>query len=178
MMDSDEALFERLAAGDMRAFDCLYERFERPLFGFIRAELHGDAAEAEDVLHEAFMAVIRERARRAEVRSFRAWIYEVARHLCLNRARSRKRAANMLDVVASERASPVPPAEALLEMRETAGALTAAVSKLPDTLGEVYRLRAAGLSLDEVARVLSVPIGTVKSRMHEMVKRLREEMTR
>jgi len=47
---------------------------------------------------------------------------------------------------------------------------------LPLALGEVYRLRATGMSYDEVAEVLSIPVGTVKSRMSEMVKRLREEM--
>jgi RNA polymerase sigma-70 factor (ECF subfamily) len=180
-MESDEALFERIARGDMAAFDVLYERFERPLFGFIRAELGGDAAEAEDVLHETFVAVIRERerARREEMRSLRAWLYEVARHLCLNRARSRKRAARAADALASDRASPVPSPDVAYaiahEAQDRAARLARAVGALPATLAEVYRLRASGLSLDEVARVLAIPVGTVKSRMHELVRRLREE---
>ena len=44
-MESDEALFDRLVLGDMRAFDRLYERWGRPLYGFIRAQI-SDAAEA------------------------------------------------------------------------------------------------------------------------------------
>ncbi len=177
-MDSDEALFERLCAGDMRAFDRLYERFEKPLFGFIRAQLGGDAAEAEDVLHETFLAVLRERERRSEVRSVRAWLYEVARHLCLNRARTKKRAGRAFEAVAKEPAAPAraETAELALDMHQQAQRLARAVAALPETLAEVYRLRASGMSLDEVASVLSVPVGTVKSRMHEMVKRLREEM--
>ena len=177
-MHSDEALFERIARGDMTAFDRLYERFERPLFGFIRAQLGGDAAEAEDVLHETFIAVIRERAKRDEIRSVRAWLYEVARHLCLNRVRTRKRAARVVDALTRDRPSPIPHAEILIDVRERAEKLAHAVAALPQSLGEVYRLRATGMSLDEVASVLAIPVGTVKSRMHEMVKRLREELAK
>lgn len=175
-MESDEALFERLVGGELGAFDKLYDRFERPLFGFIRAQL-GDPAEAEDVFHEAFMAVLRERARREEVRSFRAWLYGVARNLCLNRVRSRKRESRAVEAAGHETlASPPVPAELELERHQQAAALERAVTRLPRALGEVYRLRAAGLSYDELAEVLGLPVGTVKSRMHDMVRRLREEM--
>ena len=178
-MDTDEALFDRLVAGDMSAFDRLYERFERPLFGFIRAQL-GDAGEAEDVLHEAFMAVLRERGRRSEVRSFRAWLYQVARNLCQNRIRSSKRAGRTADAATRAEALGSAPvaAERALELHQQAELLLRAVSGLPAPLAEVYRLRASGMSYDEVAEILDVPVGTVKSRMHEMVKRLREEMPR
>lgn len=170
-------LFDRLVAGDMRAFDRLYERYERPLHGFIRAQI-SDAAEAEDLFHEAFMAVLRQRDRRHEVRSFRAWLYQVARNLCLNRVRSKKRAGRAFDSAAKDEllvSAPVAAVEAL-EQHQRAAALLAAVTRLPLALGEVYRLRATGMSYDEVAEVLSIPVGTVKSRMSEMVKRLREEM--
>jgi len=176
-MESDERLFERLVAGDMRAFDRLYSRFERPLFGFIRAQL-GDAGEAEDVLHEAFMAVLRERDKSAEMRTFRAWLFQVARNLCLNRARSRKRAGRAFHAATHALAmgSPPTPAEEALERRQLARVLQQAVERLPQALADVYRLRAAGMSYDEVADILELPVGTVKSRMHEMVKRLRDEV--
>lgn len=175
-MESDEALFERLVGGELGAFDKLYDRFERPLFGFIRAQL-GDPAEAEDVFHEAFMAVLRERARREDVRSFRAWLYGVARNLCLNRVRSRKRESRAVEAAGHEALASAPvPAELALERHQQAAALERAVTRLPHALGEVYRLRAAGLSYDELAEVLGLPVGTVKSRMHDMVRRLREEM--
>ena len=174
-MDSDEALFERLVAGDMRAFDGLYERFERPLFGFIRVQL-GDATEAEDVLHEAFMAVLREREKARTLGSFRAWLFEVARNLCLNRVRARKRAGRALEA-ATHAATPEPAgADQQFEQRQSTAMLQRAVAELPQPLAEVYRLRASGLSYDEVAQVLKIPIGTVKSRMHEMVKRLQQEV--
>ena len=172
--DSDEALYARLLRGELAAFDRLYERFERPLFGFLRAQL-GDAAEAEDVLHEAFLAVLRAGGAQTELRSFRAWLFQVARNLCLNRARARRRADRALESVAREaRIEPAAPAEP--PAGRDPAALHAAVSRLPPALAEVYQLRARGLSYDELASILEIPVGTVKSRMHEMMKRLREEM--
>jgi RNA polymerase sigma-70 factor (ECF subfamily) len=175
-MLSDEALYERLIKGDLAAFDLLYERHARHLFGFVRQQLE-DTQEAEDVLHEAFLTLLRERGARSSARSFRAWIYQVARNLCLNRLRSRRRAERALEVVARTPESPCCP-ERALEQREASEALRGAVSKLPASLAELYHLRAAGMSYEELAEVLAVPLGTVKSRMHEMVCRLREEMTR
>jgi RNA polymerase sigma-70 factor (ECF subfamily) len=176
-MDSDEALFERWAKGDMGAFDRLYARFERPLFGFIRAQI-GDAAEAEDLLHEAFLAVLRARGGAAALRSFRAGLFEVARNLCRNRARARLRAGRAIDAGAAAGAAAGPPAAAdeRLGDGQRAAQLERAVERLPQPLAEVYRLRAAGMSYDEVAALLEVPLGTVKSRMHEMIKRLRAEV--
>jgi RNA polymerase sigma-70 factor, ECF subfamily len=171
-VESDEALYARLLGGDLAAFDPLYERYERPLFGFVLAQL-GDRAEAEDVLHEAFLAVLRAREAGTLLHGFRPWLFQVARNLCLNRVRSRKRAARALDVVARE---PVAPAVPDPDADPTA--LHAAVARLPAALAEVYHLGARGLTYDDVASILEVPLGTVKSRVHEMVKRLREEMKR
>ncbi len=165
-MSSDEALFERWRRGEVAAFDQLYARYERPLFAFIRRSL-SDRAEAEDVLHETFIAALKGQGRFVSVR---AWLYRTANHACLNRARALRRAV-------------VPPApEAALEAsvelekHEQAGALSRAVAALPTALGQLYQLRANGLSYQELAQVLEVPLGTVKSRMHELLSRLRQEM--
>jgi RNA polymerase sigma-70 factor (ECF subfamily) len=178
-MDSDEALFERLCGGDLAAFDRLYARHERPLFGFLRALL-GDATEAEDALHEAFLGVLRARDERGEVRCFKAWLYGVARNLARNRVRARKRGERAIGAVPEDAAVGAPPvhAEQALLGHERAAALASAVARLPVGLAEVYRLRAAGLSYEDVAGTLEVPVGTVKSRMNELVRRLREEMAR
>lgn len=178
---SDEALLERLGAGDRRAFDLLYERYERHLFGFIRAHLReagggGDAAEAEDVLHETFMTLLREcRAGRVAARP-RSWLFQVARNACLRRRRTQRRGAAAVAVLAG--APPDPPSlpHEGLERRQEAAALTGAVARLPTSLAELYHLRAGGLSYEELAETLEVPLGTIKSRLHDLVRRLREEL--
>ena len=177
-MISDEALYERLLRGELEAFDALYERHERHLFGFILRQVGGDRQEAEDVLHDAFIAVLREREQGRGVSCFRAWIYQVARNLCLNRLRSRQRASRAAATIAHAPAAPADPPGRALEDREVAESLRAAVARLPAQLAELYQLRAGGLSYEELADTLSLPLGTVKSRMHEMVSRLREEIRR
>ena len=174
-MESDESLFERMRRGQMAAFDALYLRWERRLYGFIRAYLD-DAAEAEDVFHETFMTVLRAPADFSKG-SFKAWVHQVARNAALNRLRSRRRGESAKERHAVELPMAVTPAApSAIEARETEKALQAAVSRLPKSLGEVYRLRASGLSYEEMAEVLAVPLGTVKSRMHQMVAELRKEM--
>ena len=124
------------------------------------------------------VAVLRERARPTELRSVRAWLVTVAHRLCLNRLRSRKRQGRAFDEVGH-----VPPnetaacAETALVAHERSRILAGAVERLPTGLAELYQLRASGMSYEELAGVLNLPMGTVKSRMHDLVERLREEIT-
>ncbi|MBW2457879.1 MAG: sigma-70 family RNA polymerase sigma factor [Deltaproteobacteria bacterium] len=174
-MLTDEALHQRLLDGDLTAFDPLYARYERPLYGFIRKHL-SDRHEAEDVLHETFLTLLRQRPS-ATLRTFRAWLYQVARNLCLNRHRSSRRAARALQTIAQAPRPPDPEPDHALLQRQAAQSLCASVAKLPAPLGELYALRAGGLSYGDIANVLDVPLGTVKSRMHDLLSRLRAEMT-
>lgn len=175
--ESDEALYERLLAGETRAFDRLYERYERRLFGFVMRQLDGDRAEAEDVFHEAFLGMLRSRKVDLAQGSFRAWLFQIARNLCLNRVRSRTRGERAIAAVplATEPAADARADETLSRHQATI-ALDRAVKKLPLALAEVYELRASGLSYEEMSQVLGAPLGTVKSRMHEAVSRLKKEM--
>jgi RNA polymerase sigma-70 factor, ECF subfamily len=174
-MEADESLFARLVGGDLRAFDELYRRHSRHLHGFIRRELP-DPAEAEDVLHDAFLSVLKEGRRRTVARAFRPWLFQVARHLCLNRARSGRRAAAATGRAQALAPPEAPPPEVALLDREDSESLRHALARLPAEMSGLYALRASGLQYDEIAEVLDVPVGTVKSRMHLMVKRLREEI--
>lgn len=175
-MIPDETLFSQLVRGDLAAFDALYARHERPLFGYVLGHL-GDRQEAEDVIHDAFLAVLREGRRGTAPACFRAWLYQVARNLCLNRVRSRSRAARALGEVARAPAPTVSHPAADLAARQATVALHAAVDRLPVQLAELFRLRSSGLSYEELAQVLELPLGTVKSRIHDMVTRLRQELT-
>ena len=169
---SDEALLTAMRGGELTAFDALYARYERPLFGFIRQLLQDDAA-AEDVLHETFLAVLRAKSAPQQVR---AWLYQVARHHCLNRSRSTRREASATSN-APPPLEPLIPEGAYAQAQQSA-AVARAVASLPAAQGELYGLRARGLSNDEVATVLGIPVGTVKSRMHELVKTLQEALKR
>lgn len=174
---SDESLYLRWVDGDLAAFDALYARYEGPLFGFLTRQL-GSAADAEDALHETFLALLKERDRGRHATSFKAWIFEVARHLVLNRVRSSSRAEKAHVGIAHlepvQRAALRP--DEFLEHHQTARSVSAAVGRLSPAMAELYHLRAQGLSYDELSEVLGVPLGTVKSRMHELIKRLQAEV--
>jgi RNA polymerase sigma-70 factor (ECF subfamily) len=178
VIESDERLFERLRAGDLAAFDALYARYERPLFGFLLA-LVGDRAEAEDLFHDAFLALLRSGDDGGfRGGSFRTWIFRVARNRALNRLRDRGRAR--LEEAPGEELpvelGPDTDPEGRLDARGRIAALERALGRLPPRLAEVFHLRAAGLSYEELAEALEVPIGTIKSRIHEMVELLKKRM--
>jgi RNA polymerase sigma-70 factor (ECF subfamily) len=172
-MPSDEALYERVRTGDLRAFDALYDRYAGPLLGFVTRML-GDRAEAEDVLQETFLKVLEGPRADFSTGRFRAWAYEVARNQGLNRLRGRARVVPGEAPVLVQ--APRPDAEAVLAAAEASRALEDAARRLPRALAEVYDLRRSGLSYEEMAGVLGVPLGTVKSRLHETVHKLKEEM--
>jgi RNA polymerase sigma factor (sigma-70 family) len=172
-MDSDERLFARVRSGDLSAFDALYARYERPLFGFLVASLK-NRADAEDAFHEAFLNALKSSSKSIDEGAFRAWLFRIARNVALNRLRKAARGAAVADLV--DAPLPPPTATDTLETEERRVALDSAVGRLPASLAEIYRLRTSGLSYDEIASVLETPVGTVKSRMHEMVRLLREEM--
>jgi RNA polymerase sigma-70 factor (ECF subfamily) len=173
-MESDEVLYMRAKGGDMRSFDALYSRYEGCLFGFILSQLRHQA-DAEDVFHETFVSALKAKSVTFEGGGgFRAWIYRIARNLVVNRARSATRGARALASL-PEPETPSRSDEAIAD-HEMRIALEGAVARLPPALAEVFHLRASGLRYEEIADVLEIPLGTLKSRMNQMVNQLREEL--
>jgi RNA polymerase sigma-70 factor (ECF subfamily) len=172
-VDSDEALYRRIRDGDIGAFDALYDRYETPLFGYLRA-LVGDRRDAEELLHDAFLAALKTGAASFDEGGFRAYLYRAARNLAFNRKRAtgrRDRAHASLPDGGVETG-----ADTALESRQLDAALERAVGRLPPALNELFHLRTSGLSYEQIASVTDAPVGTIKSRMHQMVHALREEL--
>jgi RNA polymerase sigma-70 factor (ECF subfamily) len=174
-MDSDEALYARVKRGDMVAFDDLYARYAPRLFGFLRPQL-ATRADAEDVLHESLLATLESDEVAFDRGSFRTWLYRIARNLVLNRARSQTRGTIAMAKLAPVVDEAPPTADERANQGEMLRALDGAVARLPSSLSEVYHLRSSGLSYEEIAVVLGIPLGTLKSRMNTMVNVLREEL--
>jgi RNA polymerase sigma-70 factor (ECF subfamily) len=173
---SDEALYARVKQGDMRAFDELYARHAARLFGFLRAQLP-TTADAEDVMHEAILAALESDEVAFDRGSFRTWLYRIARNRVLNRARSHGRGRGAMALIQAGGEEAPPPADDRIARAELRRALDGAVSRLPEALSEVYHLRSSGLSYEEMATVLGIPLGTIKSRMNQMVDVLRKELS-
>jgi RNA polymerase sigma factor (sigma-70 family) len=178
----DETLFQRVRDGDIAAFDALYERHEVRLFAYLRA-VSRNRQDAEELLHDAFLATLKTATGTFGEGAFRGWLYRVARNLAFNKRRSAQRHDRMLasvpdaDAETEEtRPSVAARADAAIEKRELEVALEEAVGRLPIALVELYHLRSSGLSYEQIATVIEAPLGTVKSRMHQMVNVLREEL--
>jgi RNA polymerase sigma-70 factor (ECF subfamily) len=172
-METDEALYARVRKGDMRAFDALYECYAPRLYGFLAAMLRS-RADAEDVFHEAFLSALEANDVDLRAGGFRAWLYRIARNRALNVLRSKRRGEQALGRIEEQELPPS--ADERIAAQEIGAALDGAVGRLPPLLSEVFHLRASGLSYEEMAQVLEIPLGTIKSRMSQMVAVLREEM--
>jgi RNA polymerase sigma-70 factor (ECF subfamily) len=173
-MDSDEALYRRARQGDLAAFDTLYARYERRVFGFV-LRLVQDRAEAEELFHDTFLNILEAPQARFDGASFASWLFRIARNLTLNRLRTKSRGVRAASRAAVIEELPATPEQRLVE-EERAFALSNAVRKLPEGLADVFQLRSSGLSYLEIAGVLDLPIGTVKSRMNALVHHLQGAM--
>lgn len=172
-MEQDEELYRRVRQGDLAAFDALYERHKQGLFRFIYGYLKSHE-ESEDVFHEAFMQVLKSSELQLEEGSFQGWVYLVSRNLCLNRIRSRQRGERAVRALDADES--IPSAERLLLEHDLSRSVKATAEKLPKNLSQVLQLRLSGLPNQEIARLLEIPVGTVKSRFHAIVQFFRAEM--
>lgn len=176
-MASDEWLHEQIRRGDMASFDVLYRRYEKRLFQFIYSYLR-DQCEAEDIFHESMMEVLRSKDVDFVQSTFCTWVYRIARNKSLNHLRSQKRRDGAFEAAPVESIAGQQPelADALILEKEKFIRLDQIVASLPESLAEVYQLRKHELSYEQMACVLGIPEGTVKSRLHELVNRLKEGM--
>ncbi len=173
--ESDEQLMARVRGGEVEAFDALFERYRRRLFGFLFRRCDETAA-AEDLFQETWIRVIRARNRFDPRRRFSTWLFQIANNLCRDRVRRlavdiRKREA--LHEQAQVRSESAAASSPELSVALPAG-LRERLAALPDRLREVLVLRYYhDLSEGEIAEIVGVPRGTVKSRLHTAVKTLR-----
>ncbi len=159
----DVAVLARVGAGDTVALGELYRRHGGALFGYLQ-RLAGDRMVAEEILQDTLLAVWRGAGAFEGRSAVRTWLFGVARRQAYNRLRN---AAPPVPREPVDRADPGPGPEELAIAAAGGTAVAGAVARLPDHHREVIGLAlVAGLPLAEVADVLGVPAGTVKSRLH------------
>lgn len=133
------------------------------------------AADAEDAAQEALLRAYRRFDRLRDLQSFRGWLVRITFRIALDRARSAKRREQRETLWA--RPVPAPTTEDLAASREFQAHFDRALDALPDKLRLVLLLCAMeGHTLEEVASMLSVPLGTVKSRLFLARKKLAEKL--
>jgi RNA polymerase sigma-70 factor (ECF subfamily) len=171
---SDNGLVALCARGDRDALAALYDRYGRAAYSLARRILK-DANLAEDAVQEAFLAIWKQ-AGRFDARRARpsTWILSVAHHKAIDivRRETVRRADGedgLRDVAGDENV----PRDAWLSLQRAH--VQEALAQLPDPQREVIELAYfAGFTQSELADRLSEPIGTIKSRTHTALARLRE----
>ncbi|HMC74019.1 MAG TPA: sigma-70 family RNA polymerase sigma factor [Terriglobales bacterium] len=166
---SDGDLLERIAGRDTGAFEELYQRYARSVFGLALRRL-GDRMRAEDAVQETFAAVWRSaRTYRPDRGAGAPWLYAVARNAIVDRSRSRAEPPGEAPDVPSNEPGPDERAEASY----TSWRVHRALEELPLTERDVIELAYyGGLSQSEVADFLGIPLGTVKTRTRAGLGRL------
>lgn len=165
---SDADLLRRHGQGDAAAFAQLYDRHDRASFDYIRRCLYpADAATAEDVHQEVWLAVARSAAQFDERKArFVTWLFTIARNRVLDL--QRQRAPLALEQEVAE-AIPAPPQDGPLQRLHGAQlgqALQSAVQALPLAQRETFVLFSMNeLSLQEIATLTGVPVETAKTRL-------------
>ncbi len=170
---TDEDLLERVGRRDHDAFETLYRRYSRSVLGLALRRL-GDRGRAEDALQETFASIWRAaKTYRRERGAAAPWLFAVARNSISDRGRARREPpAEAPDEPALE-AGP----DERAEQSWLAWRVHSALHTLPDHERELIELAYwSGLSQSEIASLVGIPLGTVKTRTRSALARLADEL--
>lgn len=176
---TDESLMQAISSGDKRAFDELYLRYAGPLLGYFMRMLWRDREKSEDFVHDLFAKIVNKPELFDVTRSFKTWMYSVANNMCKNEYKKqevRKGMSNGLDhhYTLSDKNSNV-----MNEVQDKffQEAFQKSLVDLDDKHKEAFSLRhLEGLSIKEIAEVLEINEGTVKSRLFYATKYLAQSL--
>lgn len=188
-MDEFDALITRAQQHDTAALDALVDAYSPRLYGFLY-RLTSRRHDAEDLVQEVFVRLVRTIGGYQHNGKFEAWLFRIAANLARDRVRkiTRTPASTSLDSPAAD-GGPGPddwmPTETgsaalpgnRLEQAEVSDSLQAALAKLPPAEREVIMLRHySDLSFAEIADLMGTPLGTALARSHRALQKLREMM--
>lgn len=182
--DDDAALMAALRAGELGAFNALVARHQRSLINYFY-HLCWDRQGAEDCAQEVFLRIYSHLGSYEPQAKFTTFLFRIARNLWIDRVRtaavhgkplsleapSGREGGALQDRIASRAQGPVE----ILAREEQQQALRRAIDQLPDEQKAVVILsEIQGLKYQDIGEILGVPVGTVKSRMHTAMDRLKE----
>ena len=177
----------RYRDGDVRAFEVLLTRHRKPIYNFVLRYVL-DKAQAEDLMQETFLRVIRGAESYEKQAKFTTWLYTIARNLCVDASRRAKhRRADSLDAPLDEEegsatlldrtADPKVAVDRSVISKQLGEHIQRAVSALGPEQREVFLLREVmDLPFKEIAEIVGCPENTVKSRMRYALEKLREAL--
>lgn len=184
---TDEELLSRYRdTGQAGDFDALVHRYQNELYRYLVRYL-GDSALAEDVFQNTFLQVHLKKSLYEDGRPVRPWLYAIATHQAVDALRkvgrhptvsldqrvasTENEAGSLVDLMVGDDSGPL----AQLQGQERAEWVRESVARLPDTLRETLILAYhQDLKYREIADILKIPVGTVKSRLHAALAKLQQ----
>ena len=182
----DRELIVAFKGGDMEAFEVLVKRYDRKVFHHC-LRLVGNEEESTDLTQEVFIKVFRSIANYEHTYAFYTWLYRITVNCCIDHIRKKKRRIQGVSLTRQYsdengdqgREFEVPDVtqvpEAMLANKELKKELREAIESLSDKLKVIIVLKEfEGFSYEEIAEILNVSRGTVKSRLFRARERLKE----
>jgi RNA polymerase sigma-70 factor (ECF subfamily) len=174
--DSDEELMLRLLKREREAFSELYDRYAGEMVRFFYHRLGRDEARAQDFLHDLFLKLLNDPEKYTPGSAFRPWFYSIAMNMCRNEYRSRK----VKDAYRKLHESGIPAGTVMperIDLDSFGKELQAKLHLLDEAHREVFLLRyREELPLAEIAVIMGIPEGTVKSRLFYTLKTLSAQL--
>ena len=173
---TDEQLMAKAAMGSDTAFEELYRRYARRLKGFFFLQLGGDEELAADATHDVFLRAYEARSRYQEGRRVDTWLFTIAYNICRNHYRSNAYETQLLATLDAE---PVTDQQIEVQLDQAAldEALVQVLSELPAPLHQIFSLHyQEELTIPQIAEIVGVPEGTVKSRLHKTMIIIRKKL--
>lgn len=166
----------RVSGGDLDSLRILFGRYERRLLAYF-SRLTGDRPASEDMVQEVFLRVLKFRKSFRDPGEFAPWIYTIARNVNLDRLRRGGATDQLAEGEAGIPAEGPSPAEEV-ERSQEAALLHRALARLSLDKREVLILsRFQDLRYEQIASVLGIEVGTVKTRVHRAIRQLRDFYT-
>src|SRR5579862_7075764 len=179
---NDAELVRQTLCGETAAYNTLVVRYQRQVYNLAYRML-GNAEDAGDLVQETFLRAFGALASFRQDASFLTWLYKIASNLCIDQLRSRKaKGALSLDVELDEGREPAADNRTTgPEESAVRGAVQEVVHRAILNLPERYRVvvvmrHLQDMSVDEIARALSLPTGTVKTHLFRAREMLRERL--
>lgn len=174
---TDEAIMKAISSGDKKAFDELYTRYSGALLRYFHGKLWKDQEKAEDFVHDLFAKIVRNPESFDPSRSFKTWVYSVANNMCKNEYKKQEVRKGMQNGLDASYAVHDESSNVLRDVHEIQfrDKFERCLEDLDIKHKEAFCLRhIEGLSIKEIAEILELSDGTVKSRIFYATKYLAE----
>ena len=170
---TDEELMQKINKGQTKAFEVLYDRYSARLYRFFYRMLWQNRALCEDFTQDIFLKIIEKPHLFDAKRSFKSWVYTLAANKCKNAYRDKKDIQSIGNHQFEQKENTIFD----LDKQDFDGHLLNAIDALEISAKQCFVLRYFDdLSIKEIALIVDIPEGTVKSRLHHIAKKLGTEL--